>query len=259
MSNALGLLLQATNGQSFEELLNGLHLIGEKSDNADQFNGLYDAINKHTGNVTLLIANGVYVQQGFKLNKNFEAIAVNKFSSGVKSIDFSKSAESAETINKFVDEKTNKKISNLISKDSLGSDTRAVLMNAIYLKAKWEQEFLNYETYKDDFYNHETEKNSVDFMHATKSFNYGVLPCVDASALELKYSDSDLSMVIILPNSRTGLLTLENELKAKDLRELSYQLEVQLVDVAIPKFQIEYTAKLKDILIQVCVFGFKTS
>lgn len=248
VATALAFLSQATNGNTFEQLKNGLHLNGEKSNLADQYLGYYGLLLKGAGNATLSVANKLFVQQGYKLNKNFQETAVQKFMSGVESVDFSKSTETAELINHFVEDKTESKIKNLFKPDSISKDSRVVLVNAIYMKAKWQHEFEAYETYKQDFYATETEKTSVNFMHIEAQLNYGVLPELDASALEMKYDGSDFSLLTVLPNSRTGLSALETKLKNYDLNKITDQMSVKLVNVTIPKFKVESEIKLNDIL-----------
>lgn len=254
VASALALLSQATNGNTFEELKKGLHLSGDKSSIADQYLGYYGTLQKGARNTTLSVANQLFVQQGYKLNKNFQDVAVQKFFSGVDSVDFSKPAEAAQTINHFVEEKTHEKIKNLFAPDSLSSDSRVVLVNAIYMKAKWEREFEDYETRKSDFYMNEADKVSVDFMHSEEPFNYGVLADLEASALEMKYVDSDFSFLMVLPNSRTGLSALETKLNNYDLTKITEQMHKQLVNVTIPKFKVESEISLNDILKKVCAF-----
>lgn len=247
VSSALFLLSQAAGGNSLEEIKTALHLSGEKSAIADEYFNHYGLLHGNAGNATLSIANKVYVQQGSNLNKNFQEVVTSKLFSGVDSVDFGKLSEAAQTINHFVEEKTHDKIKNLFTPDAL-EGASAVLVNAIYLKANWEEEFKEYKTYKQDFYTSETEKSTAEFMHDTESFNYGVLSDLDASALELKYVDSHLAMLFVLPNSKTGLSALETKLNDYDLSKVSPQIERHLVKVAIPKFKVEHTVDLKQIL-----------
>lgn len=141
VASALALLSQAANGNTLAELRNGLQLRDEKLNVADQYFGFYDSLRKGAGKATLEIANQLFVNQDYKLNKTFQDVAVEKFMSGIESLDFSKSTKTAETVNRFVEEKTHDRIKNLISPNFLNKDTRAVLINAVYMKAKWLHEF----------------------------------------------------------------------------------------------------------------------
>lgn len=248
VASALALLAQGTEGNTFEELRKGLHLTGDKATTANQFAEYYGLLKKSVGQSTLSIANQIYVQIGHSINKNFEEVAVKKFFSGIDSLDFAKSDASAKTINQFVEEKTMEKIKDLIKPDMLSADTRVVLVNAIYFKGNWEYQFDKESTTEGDFYINESETVPVDFMHIKKKFNYAILEDLDATALEMKYANSNFSFVIVLPNSRTGLSALEGKLKNYDLAEITNKMHKQEVEVTIPKFKVEFEINLNDVL-----------
>lgn len=252
VANALALLSQGTSGQTFEELKNGLHLTSDKAVAASQFLEQRETLEKSVGNATLSIANQIYIQEGQSLNKNFQEVAVSKFKSGIDSLNFAESEKSAQTINQFVEEKTNGKIKDLIKPDQLDADTRTVLVNAIYFKGNWEHQFEKEDTRKGDFYISETEKVPVDFMYMRERFNFAFVKDLDSKALEMKYANSNLSFVIILPYSRTGLAAVESKLKNYDLTKIAESMQYERsVDVYIPKFKVEYDIKLNDVLTNV--------
>jgi serpin B len=184
--------------------------------------------------------------KNYSVKRSFNEVATKSFASEAQSIDFSQSAQSASTINGWVEENTNNKIKDLISADSLGADTRMVLVNAIYFKGFWTYQFDPKATFKAPFYLNEQDTVEVDFMKIKKHFKYGSLQDLDATAIELPYKDSDISMLIILPNSKTGLSALEGKLNTIDLGEISNSLYSQEVNVEIPKFKIEFDIELND-------------
>lgn len=182
----------------------------------------------------------------FSVKKSFQDVASKSFNSEAQSLDFSDSANAAKTINGWVEDKTNHKIKDLISDDSLDSDTRMVLVNAIYFKGTWVYEFDKTKTFKGPFYLNEEETVTVDFMKIKKHFSYGQFPELKASAIELPYKNSDISMFIILPDSKTGLAELESNLNTIDINELSKKMFSQEVNVELPKFKIEFDVELNE-------------
>lgn len=259
VSSALALLSQGAGDKTYDQLKQTLHLSNDKSATANQFLEHRESLEKSAGEATLSIANGVYVQQGQHLNKNFQDLAVTKFKSDVKSLNFAESEKSAETINHFVEEKTNGKIEKLFKSDQFGSDTRAVLVNAIYFKGAWEKPFIKEFTTEYDFYSSETEKVQVDFMYKDSDFNSAYLKDLDASVLELDYANSNLSFVIVLPSSRTGLAALETKLKNYELTKITEKLQPMRYEIRIPKFKVEYEIKLNDVLKNVsnCIWVYR--
>lgn len=191
-------------------------------------------------------ANKVYVMKNFSVKKSFQDVATKSFASEAQTLDFSHNTEAAGTINGWVEEHTNNKIKDLIKADSLDADTRMVLVNAIYFKGFWTYQFDPKNTFKAPFYLNDVDSVQVDFMKIKKNFKYGFLENLDATALELPYKDSDISMLIILPNKKTGLSALESKLHTIDFAELSNQMYSQEVNVEIPKFKIEFDIELNE-------------
>lgn len=252
--NALTLLSQATNGSTFEQLKKGLYLNENKTITGNQFYELNRLIQSSIGQSTLSIANRIYVKQGYSLNENFLKVAVEKFSSGIESVNFVNNIETAQIINHFVEEITHDKIKNLFQPDMFNAKTRVVLTNAIYFKGNWKYKFEKRFTKKDDFYISETEKVSVDFMHIKSNFDYVYSDELDASTLAMNYANSNISFVMVLPESRTGFSTLEAKLQNFDFKTIANRFgEPELVEVALPKFKIEYQIDLRDVLKNVCI------
>lgn len=254
VSIALNLLLQATNGTTLDELRSGMHLSGDKATLANEFPGYLDLLHRNVGsNSTLSIANQIYVQKHYQLNANFKTVVAQRFLSGIESVNFADSKTSADTINRFVEEKTNGKIKSFIAPDQLDATTRAVIVNAIHFKGQWHQQFDKSKTVRGEFYTNETETESVEFMTAKDYFNSTNLIALNARALELKYANSNYSFMIILPDNRTGLTDLESKLKYVNLADVASQMSFDEIEVTIPKFNIEYEIKLNDVLKNVCI------
>lgn len=76
---------------------------------------------------------------------------------------------------------------------------------------------------------------------------------MDAKGIELPYKDSDMAMFIILPNKRTGLAKLEQDLKNVNIHDLSKNLYRTEVEVLLPKFKIEFELSLVNALRKVIV------
>lgn len=247
------MLSQSAGGNTFEELRHGLYLNVDKTSIANQFQHHSELLKSGAGSANLSFVNQIYVQQGHEINKSFRDVAVQKFRSGVESVNFAKNVETTGIINHFVEEKTNGRIKNLFTPEALSTDSRVVLVNAVWFKGEWETKFYETETQKSDFYTSATEKVSVDFMNIDTYFNYADLPDLDATALQLKYNNSDYSMVIVLPNSVIGLSALETKLNNNVFESITHKLQGRKVDVAIPKFTVEFEIKLNDALKNVCI------
>lgn len=112
----------------------------------------------------LKVANKIYLMKNFSVKSTFNEIATKSFHSEAESVNFADSAGTAKNINDWVEGKTNNKIKNLISPDSLDAMTRLVLVNAIYFKGTWVYQFDPARTYKGPFYLDENKTVDVDYM-----------------------------------------------------------------------------------------------
>lgn len=232
-------------GETKEQMKKGLkYPIGYSDSNIEKhFEQFTENVGKTNG---LKIANKIYVMKGYTPKATFKSVAVKSFNSDAQDLDFTKNQESANTINSWVESQTNNKIKNLIAPDSLDHDTRMVLVNAIYFKGFWTYQFDPKATYRAPFFLNDNDSVDVDFMRVKKHFKYGFLEKLDATAVELPYKDSDISMLIILPNKRTGLADLEKNLHNVDLAEISRNMYSQEVNVELPKFKIEFDIELNE-------------
>ncbi|XP_055317359.1 antichymotrypsin-2-like [Sitodiplosis mosellana] len=246
--NVLALLAQAAECNTLDELKTELHLYGDKASVAEQFHILYKLLQKSAGNSTFLVANQIYVQQDRSINKRFQEVAVQKFSSGIETVNFANGLKAAEIINRFVGKKTNGKINGLVTPDAFSPITQAILVNAIYFRSDWKYKFEEAYTIEEDFYTSKTERVAVDFMNIKEQFYYGDVPDLDATALEMKYANSNFTFIAILPNNRTGLSALESKMTEYNLATVTSQMSLQEVDVKLPKFKIEFEIKLMDVL-----------
>lgn len=241
----LTLTYMGAEGETAKAMSKGLKLSGSKCTIKGQMQQLIGSLKNNT---SLKLANNIFIMKNYTLNSTFEATAKKDFYSDVQSVNFAQNIEAANIINTWVENNTDDKITDLISADSLGPDTRMVLVNAIYFKGTWQYQFVKNSTAKAKFYTGSTASVQVDMMHVHANFRYGSFSDLNVKCIELPYKDSDVSMLIILPNNRTGLAQLETNLKSLDIVALSKKMRTTDVVVSIPKFQIQFGLSLVDAL-----------
>lgn len=247
ISTCLSLAACGAAGETAEEMYSVLKYDGaaQKSAVAEQYGKVLAGLN---ANPNLNIANKVYVMEKYSVKPSFGEMAQKSFYSEAELVNFAENVAAAAKINGWVEKKTNDKIKDLISSDALGQDTRMVLVNAIHFKGTWKHQFDAQQTVPLPFWVSATESVEVPTMNIKKHFNYGVFEDLNASGLELTYSDGDLSMLILLPNERDGLPQLEEKLQSINLAELMTKMYSQEVEVSLPKFKIEFDLDLKETL-----------
>ena len=150
--------------------------------------------------------------------------------------------QSADQVNKWCSEKTNGKIKHII--DEIG-EMRMILLNAVYFKANWEDQFKVENTEKRDFKNSNNKIVKVDTMYQSfDSVNY--YEDKKIQMIELPYEDKNLSMVIILPKKEVYSSSLNYMKKEKlDFTKLINKLQITSdVELYLPKFKLEYEKSL---------------
>jgi serpin B len=199
-------------------------------------------------------ADALWVQTGYTLLSEFLKLNQDSYLAGLNQVDFKGAADaSRQTINTWVEQRTESKIRELLQPGSLNSDTRLVLTNAVYFKGDWEEQFKKEDTKSEDFRLSATRVIKTSLMHMTKGFNY--FDGGSFQALEIPYKKKSLSMIVLLPKAMEGLSAFEQSLTPAKLEQLLGQLRpAQTVIVTMPKFKMEAQFRLRDTLI---VMGMK--
>lgn len=195
-------------------------------------------LNKPSKDYKLSVANALWSQIGLDFVKEYLETVQAGYGPGLKLVDFAGKTEEARLIiNKWVEEKTEDKIKELIKPDVLDPLTRLVITNAIYFKGQWEQQFKKELTKDADFTLTNRQKVKVPFMNQQGTFGYAEE--AGLQALELTYAGGDLSMLILLPESATDYSSFEKKLGYAMFTGIIGRLRKEAVNVSLPKFKFE--------------------
>lgn len=249
ISSALAMTYAGARGDTAKEMADTLHFNLPQEELHSGFYNLSRLLDATGKSYQLSVANALWGQRDYKFNKEFLDITNRYYEAGFKEVDYideENRERTRETINKWVEDKTNNKIRELIQPRDLTSLTRLVLTNAIYFKGKWEVQFDPEETRDMPFYISEREKKETPMMHQTSKFNY--MENDSVQVLELPYTGGDLSMVVILPRPDISLYKVEKGLSSDKLQSWLDGLSKEDVDVYLPRFKMEKRFMLNDTL-----------
>ncbi|XP_049951528.1 serpin B6-like [Schistocerca serialis cubense] len=247
MQVILALVHLGAKGNTAQEIADGLCL---PSDKETIENGFRELTNRLQGSddIVLEVANKVYAQASFPIKEEFRASAA-KFFAEAEEVDFINETEKSRIkINEWVENKTNKKITELFPGGSLSQLTCLVLVNAIYFKGLWNIPFKKDDTSPMPFHVSATQKKTVDMMKLKKNFMYTEAKQLQAQVLKLNYKGGQLSMVILLPKKNNGLKKLEAKLASLNLADILDEMYEVKVEVYLPKFKLEHKIDLRDTL-----------
>ncbi len=202
------------------------------------------------GNVKLSVANSLWPQKDYPFLKEYLDLTKKYYGVTITPVDFVTAAEPARLqINTWVEDKTQKKIKDLIQKGVLDAMTRLVLVNAIYFKGNWARQFRKDNTQDAPF--NVSPGKTVQVPLMTQEENFGYAETEDLQILELLYAGNDLSMVVLLPKKADGLADVEKALTAENLAKRIQGLHQRNTLVFLPKFkmtsQFELSATLKSL------------
>jgi serpin B len=184
----------------------------------------------------LNVANALWGMKGYGFNQEFVDLCKDHYEAGLQEVDFADSEKARKTINDWIEEKTQKKIQDMIKSGVLSGDTRLVLTNAIYFKGDWALQFDKQRTKDDDFHvGGKTVK--VPMMH--NKLDAKIFEDASLQALNLPYKGKELSMIVILPKKKDGLADLEKTLSLEKITEWVDKAHQQDdVNVWLPKFKM---------------------
>jgi len=141
-------------------------------------------------------------------------------------------------INDWTKQKTNYKIQEILEPGSTDDLTLMVITNAVYFKGKWGLEFNPKNTNEKPFWTDKDNSVLVPMMKENAAvYNYAEMDSLQA--LELNYLGGDISMIILLPKEKDGLMALEHSLDKKRFESIKDQMTQHPLTVQIPRFDFE--------------------
>jgi serine protease inhibitor len=195
--------------------------------------------------IELAIANSIWMNLGFKAREDFIERNSKYYSSEVREIDFA-DAGAVDTINGWIADNTKDKIKKML--DVIPADAVMYLINAIYFKGNWTDEFDEGMTSDDDFYLADGSTKKVPMMNKWQELLY----CSGNgySGIRLPYGQEKMSMYIILPDKGENIDSLISSLDADRWNEITGSFSNKQIDLSMPKYKMEYGIKLlNDVLI----------
>ena len=240
ISTALAMTYEGARGKTAEEMQSVFHFPTDSNTRRSSFAAIHNQLNKPDSKYKLNIANALWAQNDYKFLNDYLTTLQQYYAGKATNVDFKNSTEEArQTINKWVESKTNDKIKDLFPQGSLNDMTRLVLTNAIYFKGTWIKQFEKSQTRDEDFRISSTNTIKVPMMRRTdKNAKFNYTETDNLQILEMPYEGDKLSMMILLPKD-DNLSSLENSLSLEKINDWRSKLREQRVDVFMPKFTFD--------------------
>ncbi|KAJ6652601.1 hypothetical protein lerEdw1_011253 [Lerista edwardsae] len=196
----------------------------------------------------LALASAIFYQPTLNLNDEFRSLSDKFYQSKIRHLT-NDSHQDVMDINAWVSKNTDHKIKKLL--DDLEPDVQMVLLNAVFLRAKWKTMFRKH-TIKEEFFRPGLPPFNVSMMTSKK---YPVAAFVDNS-LQAKVGQMQLShnmsVIIIMPRSLSqNLSEVEKRLDADVLMSVMSKLgrmPFRPTIVTLPKFKVASSQDLISIV-----------
>ena len=239
---AMSMLLYGAAGNSSKQLEKALGLEGVQKEN--HLKEVLMILEKYktldNENTTLNVANALFVSNEFEVEPEFEELVENQFEANISGLDFNDKSY-LKVINEWAANKTNNLINKLVPDGGLDTDVSMVLMNAVYFKAKWLEQFDEEKTSKRIF-NTANGEVETDFMFLSAKIEYARSEELSAAIVALPYIDEDYKMLVFLPEESSSVEHLEmalfNNSKATSIQQHLTRMKKRNIDLLFPKFEI---------------------
>ena len=234
--SAYQILSLAANGAEENTLTEMISALGGKS--LEELNKINMKILNEAKNFsTVEIANAIMT----KINPNKKFVTSGqKYGASIQTL------KSVSQVNSWCNAKTHGKIKKIL--DSLESNIKMILLNAVYFKGFWSKPFEKSLTMKRPFYNlnDKSKEKKVDRMQIMDDFQY--YEDKEVQLVRLPYKKDSISAIIILPNEKKNINEFISELNDEKLQRLLKRMAKEKVRLQLPKFELEFSSKLNSAL-----------
>jgi serpin B len=240
ISTAFAIVFEGAKGDTADEIRHVFGFPENQQQRQTEFKSINDDLNRKDASYDLTVANALWPHTGIKPFEQYVDTAKTYYDTKVTSVNLS-SQDGIDIINKWVEAKTNNKIKDLIPGPI--SDPVLAITNAIYFKGTWITQFDEDNTHDQNFWLNDADNVKVPMMNLdVTSFNY--TDTDNLQIIELPYEGNKISMLIILPNDKNGISSLDGSLTLEKLNAWRDDLNPTDVIVQIPKFKLDASYNL---------------
>ena len=240
---ALGMLINGAQGETAAEIC---QLLGYKEGETAEINTwcklMLDQLPKLDKKTDLTLANAIFYNKEQTLKGPYRNNVSSWYEATLEALDFTKTKDAANTINKWCDKQTKGMIPKVL--DEVSPNALAYLINALYFKSEWREKFPKGSSENESFTSEDGSKGKVKMMKLDgKKFNYGENDL--CQAVTLPYGNGNYAMTVLLPKSGHTVREITADF-AKDAKLIfGGQAEV---DLWLPRFETKYHIKLNGLL-----------
>lgn len=239
---ALGMTYNGAAGTTEEAMRTTLELEGMSVAEVNEaYRSLITLLRELDPRVQFQIANSIWYLQGYAVEQDFLDANHTYYDARVEALDFA-SPTAPTTINDWVSKQTRGVIPTIV--DYIPDGMRLYLINAIYFKGDWTEQFDPNRTQPRPFRLADGSTVNVPTMTHGKQADIRIASRPYATIVDLPYGGQAFSMTIVLPSDSTTVDNLVSGLTAEQWSEWTAGLGPSRNEVFLPKFKITNTLAL---------------
>jgi serine protease inhibitor len=244
---ALGMTYNGAVGETQRAMQQTLELQGLTLPEVNQsYRSLVDLLRGLDPAVDFRIANSIWYDERYSFEQEFLDVNRDYFDAQVTGLDFA-SPGAAPTINAWVDEQTNGRITEIVE-GPISPELVMFLINAIYFKGDWANPFDEERTRDSPFRLADGTEKQVPMMSYPNPDTVLAYVDGDVTVLDLAYGGKAYSVTIAMPEEPAGIGALVASLDSQTWERWIDGLEGTAVVVRLPKFTLEYELDMNDVL-----------
>ncbi|MCQ2821682.1 MAG: serpin family protein [archaeon] len=152
--------------------------------------------------------------------------------------------ESLEKINEWCNKQTKGNIPKIL--DELPPNCEMVLLNAVYFKDDWKNQFDENDTVEKDFHSYDKTTKIISMM--ANELTYPYFEKEGMQVVELDYENDNMSAIVILPPKEQDINQFVEGLNQKKISEITNGLKEAKVNLTLPVFKLNFSGALNDAL-----------
>nr|AAC53063.1 plasminogen activator inhibitor 3 [Mus musculus]AAH90981.1 Serpina5 protein [Mus musculus] len=247
VSMSLGMLSLGAGLKTKTQILDGLGLSlqqGQEDKLHKGFQQLLQRFRQPSDGLQLSLGSALFKDPAVHIRDDFLSAMKTLYMSDTFSTNFGNPEIAKKQINNYVAKQTKGKIVDLIK--DLDSTHVMIVVNYIFFKAKWQTAFSETNTHKMDF--HVTPKKTirVPMMNREDEYSYYLDQNISCTVVGIPYQGNAIAL-FILP-SEGKMKQVEDGLDERTLRNWLKMFTKRRLDLYLPKFSIEATYKLENVL-----------
>jgi serine protease inhibitor len=241
---ALSMTLNGAEGETYDAIAKTLGYTEQKLDAVNaQARALARLLNPADKSITVRMANGLWVQQGFPLKPDFLRALLSYYETRTETVDFLKPEAAANAINAWVKEQTQGLIEKLFQAGDFDAQTRLALVNTLYFEGAWQFPFPKDATSDAPFYLESGATKQVPMMRLSERLPYYTGEGFQAVALP--YGEGDYRFYLFLPDKGRTVAEFRKQLTPENWAKWLGAFRVVQGSVRMPRFKIEAKYDLK--------------